>query len=1141
MTNALLSFWGLSEQAGAIRLSADQPILISARTYNDANPAGTYGLALDPVRVEDLLIPGDTAHAAWVSHSTDPSRAYRTNIAAVLVLPDSAVDVVLFDAAGAELGRTSFSGKPGLYQVSTGALTPADVPIGRAEFQVRAGKATGYTAVVDNVTGDAIAVQSSLGVSAAVDVAVNGVAHAPGREGTYFVTDVRLFNISREPNTATVSLLGVSVPGQPSSIRVTLAPREVKEILDVLGTSFQAPDGTAGALRVQAAGPLTVLARTSNVKRDGSPGTFGAAQLGRPLDSFTAVGSSAVLIGLRQSSDRPGYRSNVGFLAGETGGKARATLRDTAGQLVATNELAVDLPAFGWTQPAVASLFPDAAIPADARLEIETNAGSLDTYASVIDNGTGDSVVNPGQPIPTAACGDPRILSLGAFPNVIGEAGTVTLAPGGSGLPAPGTLTLNVAGPTTVRLTATGPCGTATATTTIGFGSPGPPALSVSSASPGQLLTLTPSNLADASLVTGVSFTFPGNIEVVSPVKGVSTAGEIRVFVPYAPVARASRYLTGAATVSLRVQGLGKSAPAPFTVTPLSFTGDPSGAFKAWLEAYVGAVRASLQNQRQATGAAGFVDTLAAAVDPYAALLQKMADDIASSGTATVPFDLPSSRTPAPDTTAVTRADLADFMALLANVSSASPPTSAPLAGPCIASDPLVAYCKFSRDVDPNGVVKNLLGVLGLGANGVDLDTCLFSLAQSGLGAALGNLGKLAALNEALCQILPVALTEFRIAYTRIGTAPEAPPIPLGDKAYGTLNALLKSSSPKDAIAQPIIQLATSRLDGNVKEFSTKCPGAFAGVVGGLVGKVFDRFKDIIADAVGRIIGNFALSRLVPVGACDLPVVRPGNPKLFEKLKDGDPYYYELRGLREGRSALLVFPNPASFIYPPDFPEAMKSGPFKVPVVIATPPSARTSSVGGGGGGTTNPGGQCSFRGQNGEVTEESPVDYSFVCDSYPGLGRLRATQEGPGKWQVVHSMCGGPISGNEILVQGYISMSLMFDLTIRQQPPKKGPEGTPRVTVTRSGSGRTLGRSDSVMKHSFYAQQQTPPYVGYSMFDLAQNPFQTGAAFEFYGTKGNVDVTVSTTLDASSIVPDRNATAFFSASETMTVDIHDR
>ncbi|MBL8115348.1 MAG: hypothetical protein JNK60_20870, partial [Acidobacteria bacterium] len=264
------------------------------------------------------------------------------------------------------------------------------------ELRVTAGKATGYSAVVDNVTGDGFTVQPQrITPGTWADLSLNGVSRGPGRFNTFFRTDARLVNPDAFARTVTVSGVSLLAGGQPfpATATITVPARAVREVTDVLQTLLHAPDGTNGALRFETDGPLLVLGRTSNIRADGS--TFGAVQKTSPASEFLRIGRPGTFVGLIQSSATPGFRTNVGFLSGPAGAVVDLTLKDRAGATVATRPAAVSMGAFAFYQPPLSDLFPGTAIPENAALEITPTDGTVDVYTSFIDNGTGDPVISP--------------------------------------------------------------------------------------------------------------------------------------------------------------------------------------------------------------------------------------------------------------------------------------------------------------------------------------------------------------------------------------------------------------------------------------------------------------------------------------------------------------------------------------------------------------------------------------------------------------------------------------------------------------------------------------------------------------------------------------------------------------------------
>ncbi|HEV8266751.1 MAG TPA: hypothetical protein VGR00_00900, partial [Thermoanaerobaculia bacterium] len=274
---ALSTLFGPNFKSGTITVSADGNLALQLVTQNIADERGTYGLALTPVAENELLTAGKTGHAIWVSQSGDPTVGYRTNVAAALVDKDTSLEVRVFDEAGTLRGtRNVGTATPANWQESVASIAGSELPRGRVEIKVLTGRATGYTAVVDNVTGDGIASQT-VAISPTVnDLLLDGVARTPGANGTHWSTDVRLFNPN--PSALTVTLDAIGFPTGPASILRTIPANGLVEIQDVLA-AFGMPDGVAGALRLHAASPFLAAGRTNNSDPTGQrPGTISAYQ-----------------------------------------------------------------------------------------------------------------------------------------------------------------------------------------------------------------------------------------------------------------------------------------------------------------------------------------------------------------------------------------------------------------------------------------------------------------------------------------------------------------------------------------------------------------------------------------------------------------------------------------------------------------------------------------------------------------------------------------------------------------------------------------------------------------------------------------------------------------------------------------------
>src|SRR5262249_44732610 len=151
---------------------------------------------------------------------------------------------------------------------------------------------------------------------------------APGAMGTFFRTDVHLFN----PGTAVVSLELLFTPtdtdGRTSRIRRTLdvGPDAVLDLPDVVSGLFGLASGS-GALEVRAhGGHVQVTSRTYN---ETTAGTFGMYEEAQPLGSAAGTGAPVHLVHVEKSD---AFRTNVGFCE-TAGGALTVTLRllDAAG------------------------------------------------------------------------------------------------------------------------------------------------------------------------------------------------------------------------------------------------------------------------------------------------------------------------------------------------------------------------------------------------------------------------------------------------------------------------------------------------------------------------------------------------------------------------------------------------------------------------------------------------------------------------------------------------------------------------------------------------------------------------------------------------------------------------------------------
>ncbi len=227
-------------------------------------------------------------------------------------------------------------------------------------------------------------------------------AHAPGRNGTFFVTNLRLLNTS---STETVTAQAVFFPsggGAPvTSPELRLAPRQQLAFDDALVSLFGVAGNASGPIRVLAPESVEVSSRTLNTSDPCSGGTFGAVLPGLAPASASA---HALLAGLEGSADASsGSRTNI-LLAnpGASPASVSVTLRRGDGTLPGTATVP-PIPASGSFQAEVFELTgARGETTGNAYAEIASSAPVL-ALATVLDNRTGDSSVVLGTRIEAPA------------------------------------------------------------------------------------------------------------------------------------------------------------------------------------------------------------------------------------------------------------------------------------------------------------------------------------------------------------------------------------------------------------------------------------------------------------------------------------------------------------------------------------------------------------------------------------------------------------------------------------------------------------------------------------------------------------------------------------------------------------------
>jgi hypothetical protein len=275
-------------------------------------------------------------------------------------------------------------------------------------------------------TGDGMDLAASVVVTAAGPVeswsaVVPAVAHTPGGFGSVWRTDLAAVNESSA--LAGVTLTFIPTEGESVTRNATLPPGGTREWSDVLVSLFGVPGDAAvsGVVQMSADRVLFVSSKTYN---QADNATYGGHLPAITAAESVRTGTRAVLAQLART---PLFRTNVALTnLGETAAGMTIRLYGSNAEPLGV-PIPVDVPARALVQ--VVDVFAAAGAGdrdlAYATVEATTPGAMVWTYASVVDNRTGDPtfippeiIEEPGAP---AALGDRTIPSVGHTPGAFGS------------------------------------------------------------------------------------------------------------------------------------------------------------------------------------------------------------------------------------------------------------------------------------------------------------------------------------------------------------------------------------------------------------------------------------------------------------------------------------------------------------------------------------------------------------------------------------------------------------------------------------------------------------------------------------------------------------------------------------------------
>jgi PKD repeat protein len=381
--NALLDLFGIGSGAGALGIEATSAgtsadLRVSSRTFTTGQ-AGTYGQAVPDVQSAEL---GKTLYVTGIAANA----AFRTNIGLVNRGGTAmSTTLTLFSRTGGTLSSKSVSIPANSFQQAPlASFFPEVSGASHDVLTMRIAAASsdaisGYASVIDSITQDPLYIQAHASETGGA-LTIPVVGRAPGANGTFWRSDITLYNPSTNSVTLTLRYAGATKS-------ISLGANDTTVLSDVL-SQFGLTSGS-GALQVtwtSSTGPV-VTSRTYTTAPAG--GTYGQS-----IDPIAQLARRVFVPGLRNDGS---YRSNIGFVNGgnDTEVFAVILLSPFGNELARTN---VTLAAGQQMQTSVTALFPNASLAAGFTLQAEGDSNAkLFAYGSMVDNESGDPVFFAGR------------------------------------------------------------------------------------------------------------------------------------------------------------------------------------------------------------------------------------------------------------------------------------------------------------------------------------------------------------------------------------------------------------------------------------------------------------------------------------------------------------------------------------------------------------------------------------------------------------------------------------------------------------------------------------------------------------------------------------------------------------------------
>lgn len=232
-----------------------------------------------------------------------------------------------------------------------------------------------------------------LATTPAKDVFIPAGARATGAFGTFWKTDLRIYNTCSSVANVTIYYLPrATFAGHAASTSVSLNAKETRVFENVLETLFGITDNTAGGFRLTSNCNLVVESRTWTPAPEGATGTYGQRIPGIPKDFEVRAGETVDVLYIDNTAD---FRTNFGMI--ETSGAGSTVvlhLYDGNGTHIGQQNVQLG----PYEDKQIDGILNSFGVSSGTnyRVAFEVSSGSAIPYSSQVDNASGDPIYIDG-------------------------------------------------------------------------------------------------------------------------------------------------------------------------------------------------------------------------------------------------------------------------------------------------------------------------------------------------------------------------------------------------------------------------------------------------------------------------------------------------------------------------------------------------------------------------------------------------------------------------------------------------------------------------------------------------------------------------------------------------------------------------